>query len=52
MRLAEKLTGSGYDASGINDLLSYARKYGKAKDSKTGSSGFNSVLVDLFNYRG
>lgn len=52
MRLAEKLTGSGYDASGINDLLSYARKYGKARDSKTGSSGFNSVLVDLFNYRG
>lgn len=52
MRLAEKLTGSGYDASGINDLLSYSRKYGKAKDSKTSPSGFNSVLVDLFNYRG
>ncbi len=54
---AEKLTGSGYSASGISDVLSYARKYGKASAAKAQtaggkSTGFNSVLVDLFNYRG
>ncbi|MCD8036033.1 MAG: hypothetical protein LUE88_01425 [Clostridiales bacterium] len=57
---AEKLNGSGYSASGISDVLSYARKYGKApaakttvaSTGKTNTSGFSSVLVDLFNYRG
>lgn len=51
---AEKMEGSGYNRSGINDVLSYARKYGKAPSQKVSSqkSGFNSVLIDLFNYRG
>ena len=54
MMIADKLSGSGYDKSSIDDVLQYARKYGKKSDKKSssGKAGFNSVLVDLFNYRG
>ncbi|GFI61260.1 hypothetical protein IMSAG049_00417 [Clostridiales bacterium] len=50
----EKLYGSGYNSSGINDIMNYAKKYGKKKtSSKTqGANGFNSTLLDLFNYWG
>ena len=54
MMIADKLSGSGYDKSSIDDVLQYARRYGKKSDKKSssGKAGFNSVLVDLFNYRG
>lgn len=57
----EKLEGSGYSEAGIEEVLAYARKYGKGKNrtgAKTGtktsgdSTRFNSKLVSIFNFRG
>ena len=55
---ADKLRGSGYSAAGIEDVLAYARKYGKAKElpsfssfntgKTSGNSGISSILLDRF----
>lgn len=57
---ADKLRGSGYAESGITDVLDYARRYGNAPSAAENSNGslknstsrINSILLDMFNYRG
>lgn len=55
---ADKLRGSGYSSSGIEDVLEYARKYGKSKESLSfsgsysyGDTGIRSILLDKFYKR-
>lgn len=53
----QKLEGSGYSEAGIEAVLAYARRYGKGEGSSaaktdTASTGFNSRLVSIFNFRG
>lgn len=63
MMYAEKLYGSGYSAEGVKDVVRYAKEYGtnskrnssEVVQSVTGSGDktkFNSLLVDMFNFRG
>ncbi len=55
---AEKLRGSGYSSDGINDVLAYARKYGKSSSSlsslfglTSGKSGSSSILGGFLSGR-